>query len=183
MFYLSISSLIFNLIDVLCVILPMLLGVAFMTIIERKALAAFQRRVGPNTVGWDNKYLKDLCLPGSSNKRFFHSTFDGNNDIINALYENRIDSCPKGKLFDSKIVDTFYNLTSTEQKVLFFNKYNNKGGIYLIQYKDDLSIYYIGRAKNFKNRLNAHLKTKVKDKFHLFANLVVAAREINLIFL
>ena len=53
----SISSLIFNLIDVLCVILPMLLGVAFMTIIERKQLAAHQRRVGPQVVGWDNKYL------------------------------------------------------------------------------------------------------------------------------
>jgi NADH-ubiquinone oxidoreductase chain 1 len=47
----SISSLIFNLIDVLCVILPMLLGVAFMTIIERKQLAAHQRRVGPQVVG------------------------------------------------------------------------------------------------------------------------------------
>ena len=63
-------------------------------------------------------------------------------------------------------------LTSTEQIVLFFNKFNDKGGIYFIQYKDDLSIYYIERAKNFKNRLNAHLNTKVKDKFHLFANLV-----------
>ena len=42
-----ISSLIFNLIDVLCVILPILLAVAFMTIIERKQLAAHQRRVGP----------------------------------------------------------------------------------------------------------------------------------------
>lgn len=75
----------------------------------------------------------------------------------------------KGK---SKIVDTCYNLTSLEQRTLFFNKYKDKGGIYLIQYKDDLNIYYIGRSKNFKNRLIAHLKTKVKDKFHLFASLV-----------
>jgi len=51
-----IYNLIFNLTDVLCVILPMLLGVAFMTIIERKALAAFQRRIGPNVVGLNNKY-------------------------------------------------------------------------------------------------------------------------------
>jgi NADH:ubiquinone oxidoreductase subunit H len=58
----SIYSLIFNLIDVLCVILPILLAVAYMTIIERKALAAFQRRVGPNVVGRENKYLKDLCI-------------------------------------------------------------------------------------------------------------------------
>jgi len=40
-------SLLFNLIDVLSVLLPVLLAVAFMTIIERKQLAAHQRRVGP----------------------------------------------------------------------------------------------------------------------------------------
>ena len=41
-----------SLIDVLLVLLPVLLSVAFMTIIERKQLAAHQRRVGPNTVGY-----------------------------------------------------------------------------------------------------------------------------------
>ena len=47
-----------NLIDVLLVLLPVLLSVAFMTIIERKQLAAHQRRVGPNTVGRKNNNLK-----------------------------------------------------------------------------------------------------------------------------
>jgi NADH-ubiquinone oxidoreductase chain 1 len=42
---------IINLIEVLIVLLPMLLGVAFMTIIERKQLAAHQRRIGPTEVG------------------------------------------------------------------------------------------------------------------------------------
>lgn len=46
---------ILNFIDVLCVILSMLLAVAFMTIIERKQLAAHQRRVGPNAVGLEKK--------------------------------------------------------------------------------------------------------------------------------
>jgi NADH-ubiquinone oxidoreductase chain 1 len=41
------GSLLFNLADVLSIILPVLLSVAFMTIIERKQLAAHQRRVGP----------------------------------------------------------------------------------------------------------------------------------------
>lgn len=48
----TIISLLLNLIDVLSVILPILLSVAFMTIIERKQLASMQRRVGPNTVGY-----------------------------------------------------------------------------------------------------------------------------------
>jgi NADH-ubiquinone oxidoreductase chain 1 len=43
---------IFNLLNVLVIIIPMLLGVAFMTIIERKQLAAHQRRVGPQVTGY-----------------------------------------------------------------------------------------------------------------------------------
>ena len=55
---LTILGLLLNLIDVLAVILPVLLAVAFMTIIERKQLAAHQRRVGPNTVGKKHNNLK-----------------------------------------------------------------------------------------------------------------------------
>ena len=39
-----------SLVNVLLVLLPVLMSVAFMTIIERKQLAAMQRRYGPNTV-------------------------------------------------------------------------------------------------------------------------------------
>lgn len=156
----------FNLLNVLCVILPVLLGVAFMTIIERKQLAAHQRRVGPNAVGLDNKnYKKDLCWI----KRFDHSTFDDKSFIINNLYKNRIAPI---KTFDSDVIDTCYNWDSKEQRDLFLNKFKDKGGIYLIQYKNDQNIFYIGRTKNFKNRFYLHSKIKLKDKFHLFANLV-----------
>lgn len=48
----NIINILLNLIDVLLVLLPVLLSVAFMTIVERKQLAAHQRRVGPNTVGY-----------------------------------------------------------------------------------------------------------------------------------
>ena len=41
-----------NLANVLVIIVPMLLSVAFMTIIERKQLAAHQRRVGPQVTGY-----------------------------------------------------------------------------------------------------------------------------------
>ena len=51
-FWITITNLIINLVDVLVILLPVLLSVAFMTIIERKQLAAMQRRVGPNTVGY-----------------------------------------------------------------------------------------------------------------------------------
>jgi NADH-ubiquinone oxidoreductase chain 1 len=42
---------IYSLLEVLVVMVPMLLSVAFMTVVERKVLASMQRRVGPNAVG------------------------------------------------------------------------------------------------------------------------------------
>nr|YP_010335503.1 NADH dehydrogenase subunit 1 [Pleurotus giganteus]UNH92434.1 NADH dehydrogenase subunit 1 [Pleurotus giganteus] len=78
---LTIINLLLNLIDVLCIILPVLLSVAFMTIIERKQLAAHQRRVGPNIVGYYGVLqpfadalkliLKETIIPSQSNKILF----------------------------------------------------------------------------------------------------------------
>jgi NADH-ubiquinone oxidoreductase chain 1 len=77
-----IVNLILNLLDVLSVILPILLSVAFMTIIERKQLAAHQRRVGPNTVGYYGilqpfadalkLIVKETVIPSQSNKVLFY---------------------------------------------------------------------------------------------------------------
>ena len=81
-FFFTIINILINLIDVLTVILPMLLSVAFMTIIERKQLAAHQRRVGPNTVGYYGilqpfadalkLILKETVIPSQSNKIIFY---------------------------------------------------------------------------------------------------------------
>ena len=79
---LQIANIIINLIDVLLVLLPILLAVAFMTIIERKQLAAHQRRVGPNTVGYYGilqpfadalkLIVKETIIPSQSNKVLFY---------------------------------------------------------------------------------------------------------------
>ncbi len=81
-FLLTIINILINLIDVLVVILPMLLSVAFMTIIERKQLAAHQRRVGPTVVGYFGiaqpfadalkLILKETVIPSQSNKVLFY---------------------------------------------------------------------------------------------------------------
>jgi NADH-ubiquinone oxidoreductase chain 1 len=78
----NIINLLFNLADVLSIILPVLLSIAFMTIIERKQLAAHQRRVGPNTVGYYGilqpfadalkLVLKETIIPSQSNKIVFY---------------------------------------------------------------------------------------------------------------
>src|SRR5438477_4928271 len=81
-FFIITLNLLINLIDILCVLLPILLSVAFMTIIERKQLAAHQRRVGPNTVGYYGLLqpfsdalkliLKETIIPSQSNKILFY---------------------------------------------------------------------------------------------------------------
>src|SRR6202051_1778589 len=79
---LSILNILINLIDVLVVLLPILLSVAFMTIIERKQLGAHQRRVGPQVVGYYGilqpfsdalkLILKETVIPSQSNKVLFY---------------------------------------------------------------------------------------------------------------
>ena len=79
------TNLYYNLIvlmDILSVLVPILLSVAFMTIIERKMLAATQRRVGPTIVGyWGllqpfsdalKLILKETVVPAQSNKIIFY---------------------------------------------------------------------------------------------------------------
>ncbi len=79
---LTLLNILINLLDVLLVILPILLSVAFMTMIERKQLAAHQRRVGPNTTGYYGLLqpfsdalkliVKETVIPSQSNKILFY---------------------------------------------------------------------------------------------------------------
>ena len=45
-------SIIISLIEVVLVLVPALLGIAYVTIAERKTMASMQRRLGPNFVGY-----------------------------------------------------------------------------------------------------------------------------------
>ena len=75
------KTFIINFIDILLIIFPLLLSVAYFTLIERKIMAGIQRRKGPNVVGFmgllqpfaDGLKLlvKETIVPASANKILF----------------------------------------------------------------------------------------------------------------
>lgn len=52
MFSLYINVIFVIVLKAFCIIIPILISVAFLTLFERKVLAAMQRRRGPNIVGF-----------------------------------------------------------------------------------------------------------------------------------
>jgi len=173
-----VSASFFSILDSLLTILPVLIGVVFVTVAERKTLGSMQRRLGPNVTGVYGS------LQTSENKRKFHTfSFMCNSKKINidfsqsmqikaaidTLYKDRV---APTKIFDSNILYTCDNYLDLKEKKKFLDKLENLGGIYLIQYKYDSLIYYIGRSNKFKLKFKSHIIRSYKDKFHIFGNVV-----------
>jgi len=172
-----------SIIEVLLVTVPVLLTVAYVTVAERKTMASMQRRLGPNAVG----YLGLLqALKGKNINRCYHTSrkLYNPNDMLNtasctadaihleAIKELFRDRVALVKVFDKNLLATCSDILNLKERSLFFQELSDTGGIYLIQYKYDLNIYYIGRTINFQNRFRSHIKHKLTDRFHLFATIV-----------
>jgi hypothetical protein len=81
---------------------------------------------------------------------------------------------PLIKFTDKKIM-TCTDISDKFKRLAFIKELGSKSGIYLIQYKENPLIYYIGRSALLKNRLTLHRRpshASLKDRFHVFANLV-----------
>jgi len=78
---LSIWFIVINVIKALAIIVPLLIGVAYLTLLERKVMASMQRRKGPNVVGLYGLlqpladglklFLKETIIPASAHKGIF----------------------------------------------------------------------------------------------------------------
>jgi NADH-quinone oxidoreductase subunit H len=81
LFYLDLKNFIFYIVKVLVIILPLLISIAYFTLVERKILGFMQRRRGPNVVGFfgllqpiaDGVKLifKETIIPTHANKVIF----------------------------------------------------------------------------------------------------------------
>ena len=91
---------------------------------------------------------------------------------VKAIRELFKDRLAPVKVFSDKILATCSNILDIKQRLDFINDWGDKGGIYIVQYKHDPLVYYIGRTKKFSNRFRSHIKHRRTDKFHLFADMV-----------
>lgn len=173
-----------SILEVLLVIVPALLSVAYVTVAERKTMASMQRRLGPNYIG----YLPPFSLSRYGYFKNFYQTYTIDK-LINGLYLTR--KAPI-KPFKDDVIKTCKDLLSPSDIKIFFRSIRSKGGIYIFIYKENSDIFYIGRTKNFINRYKAHLNINLQalaatyaskaglrsrlgcgaDKFHVFANAV-----------
>jgi NADH:ubiquinone oxidoreductase subunit H len=75
------AAILYNLLEILIVLVPILLAVAFITIIERKVMGSIQRRIGPNVVGYYGVLqpfadalklvVKEQVIPSQATKSLF----------------------------------------------------------------------------------------------------------------
>jgi hypothetical protein len=85
---------------------------------------------------------------------------------IKDLYKDRNANV---KPFEDKVLATCEDIYNKSE---FIKKWGSVSCIYLIEYKHDPLVYYIGRTNLFKRRISNHLLANSKNKFHLFINLI-----------
>jgi hypothetical protein len=107
-----------SIIEVVLILVPALLAVAYVTVAERKTMASMQRRLGPNVVGQINRFSIFKSQAG-----FYHTT--SHDKDTEALYKNR-----KATLipFEGKVVSVCKDLLSSTAINTFFKGLQGKSG-------------------------------------------------------
>jgi len=85
---------------------------------------------------------------------------------IKDLYKDRYANV---KPFEDKVIATCEDINNRSE---FIKKGGSVSCIYLIEYKHNPLLYYIGRTNLFKRRIYNHLQANSNNKFHLFILLI-----------
>lgn len=118
-------------------------------------------------------------LSGRSNVLANHNDLNSlHTSFIKELYRDR--NAPVKPFNRDLILASCTNCldkNKTSDFFLFFfqkknKKWGSKSGIYIIEYKYDPLIYYIGRSLIFKRRFYNHFKADSSTKLHVFLKLV-----------
>lgn len=163
-------SIILNIVEILVFLVCVLFSIAYLTVAERKTMGYMQRRLGPNAVGLKKKAF--LNLHKNHIREFSTSTRLNNktNSLIESLYLDR--EILPNKL-DITLVDTCNNLLNSEERSNFLKKWKSVGGIYVIRYKNNEDIFYIGGTSQFGIRIKSHLGSyRSNSRFHTFARTI-----------
>ena len=120
----------------------------------------YNEELGLNKQAMDNSN-KDLNT--EEDLKALHSLY------IKDLFKDRIAAAVP---FDSNLTLASFNISDIKERSEFLKEWGSKGGIYMIEYKHNSLVYYIGRTTLFKRRLNNHIKAETNSKFHAFLNLV-----------
>lgn len=102
-------------------------------------------------------------------KRIGDDLKDLHSVYVKALFTDR--NAPV-KSFNHTLIATCYLCLDKDKKSEFLKEWGSKSCIYLIQYKYNPLIYYIGRTTLLKRRFNNHLKADTGSKLHVFLSLV-----------
>lgn len=104
------------------------------------------------------------CLLSSEDLKALHSVY------IRELYKDR--EAPVKPFDRDLILATCFHCLDKEKRSEFLKEWGSKSCIYIIEYKHEPLIYYIGRTTLFKRRFNNHLQTGTGSKLHVFLKLV-----------
>ena len=107
--------------------------------------------------------LKNIDIELDKDLQIMHSLY------IKDLFKDRVAPVIP---FDSNLILATCNLGSEEERSTFLKEWGSKGGIYIIEYKYNPLIYYIGRTTLIKRRINNHIKAESNNKFHVFLSLI-----------
>lgn len=129
------------------------------------------------SINHPNKYYKLAKRYYSTGRRYYTTTIPNEHQSIEELrplhymyikdlYKDRNANV---KPFEDKVLATCEDMNNKSE---FLKKWGSVSCIYLIEYKHDPLVYYIGRTNLFKRRISNHLQANSKNKLHVFLNLI-----------